>query len=333
MKVEIKNRFNGNILFSGEFESLRLTVEAAIKTSADLRSADLRSADLRYANLRYANLRSADLTSADLRSADLRYADLRYANLRYANLRSADLRYADLRSANLRSADLTSANLTSADLRSADLRSADLRHADLTSANLTSANLTSANLTSADLRSADLRSADLRSADLRYADLRYANLRSADLTSANLTSADLTSANLTSAKGLNRYLTSPLMMLNDQIGPIRAYKLVDKNGEGVHRGGVKYEIGQEVEETEINTDIEKGCAAGINLATLDWCLREYISGNGHGEGWRIFVAEFTTADQIIIPVNTDGKFRVRKCKIVGEKNLAELGINHKAVSE
>ena len=122
IKLQIKSVF-GKVLFEFEQENntIKDTLEEAIKSYADLRSADLSSADLRSVNLRSADLRYADLRSADLRSADLRSADLSSANLRSADLRYADLRYADLRSANLRSADLRSANLSSADLRSADM--------------------------------------------------------------------------------------------------------------------------------------------------------------------------------------------------------------------
>jgi hypothetical protein len=104
IKISIKNRFTGSIIFEYEKDdnTVRDTILEALKNKADLSSADLRSADLRYADLRYADLRYADLRSADLRSADLRSA-----NLSSADLRSADLRYADLRSADLRSADLT----------------------------------------------------------------------------------------------------------------------------------------------------------------------------------------------------------------------------------
>jgi len=101
VKIEIKHRFSGSILF--EYESVdntvAKTVMEAIKQYADLRYADLTSADLRSADLTSANLTSANLTSANLTSANLRSADLRYANLTSANLRSADLRYADLTSA------------------------------------------------------------------------------------------------------------------------------------------------------------------------------------------------------------------------------------------
>jgi len=106
IKLSIKNRFTGSIIFEYEKENntIKETVLEAIKSSADLRSADLRSADLSYADLSSADLRSADLSSANLSSADLSSADLRSADLS-----SADLRYANLRSANLRSADLRSA--------------------------------------------------------------------------------------------------------------------------------------------------------------------------------------------------------------------------------
>ena len=128
--ITIRNRRTGAVLYSHETTderqasglAMRDAMEAAVKSSADLRSADLSCA-----NLRSANLRSADLSSANLRSADLRSADLRSANLRSANLRSADLR-----SANLRSADLSSANLRFADLSSADLSSAKVRDLSLT---------------------------------------------------------------------------------------------------------------------------------------------------------------------------------------------------------
>src|SRR3990167_8731205 len=86
MKIEIKHKINGSVLFSTEAESWKIAVEEAVKSGA--------------------NLRSANLSSADLRSADLSYANLSYANLSYANLSSANLSSANLSSANLRSANL-----------------------------------------------------------------------------------------------------------------------------------------------------------------------------------------------------------------------------------
>ena len=65
---------------------------------------------------------------------------------------------------------------------------------------------------------------------------------------------------------------------------------------------------------------DEQCAAGINLATLDWCMRYWQSG------YRILVAEFTAKDIASIPVSTDGKFRCHRCKIVAEKDLKEIGL-------
>ena len=177
---------------------------------------------------------------------------------------------------------------------------ADLRYANLRYANLRSANLRSANLSSADLRSADLRSANLRSADLRSADLRSANLRS--------------------AKRVNKHLCTPLLMLLDQPGEIIAYKLVKADGLAPFNGGITYEIGKSYEVKNANTDEATDCGAGINVATLDWCMKE------HQKGYRILKAKFTAEDIAAIPTGTDGKFRLFRCQIVGEVNLKKIGI-------
>ena len=79
MKFEIKHKITAAVLFSLETESLKLCVEAAVKSGAELRGAELRKAELRGADLRGADLRWAELREADLRGADLRVADLREA--------------------------------------------------------------------------------------------------------------------------------------------------------------------------------------------------------------------------------------------------------------
>ena len=226
-------------------------------------------------------------------------ANLWEANLWGADLWGADLRRANLRRANLWGADLREANLRGADLRGADLWGADLREADLREANLRRANLRRANLWGADLRGADLRGANLWEANLWGADLREANLRR--------------------AKNLNISKITPLMLLLDQLGKIRAYKLVTEKGVEPFNGGIVYQIGRTYRE-QGNSDPYIQCGSGINLATLDWCMDEWR------EGYKIFIAEFTAKDILAIPVATEGKFRVSKCKIVGEKNLKEIGL-------
>ena len=156
IKLQIKNRFTGSLLFEYESEknTIKETLLQAIKAKADLRGADLRGAYLSYADLRGADLRGAYLSYADLSGAYLSGADLRGAYLSYADLSGADLRGAYLRGADIRGADLRGADLSYADLSYADLSYADLRGADLSGA---------------DLRGADLRGADIRGADLRGA--------------------------------------------------------------------------------------------------------------------------------------------------------------------
>jgi hypothetical protein len=109
MNIEIKNMFTGNVILSGEYESIKDCLQK--NKNADLQGANLRGADLQGADLQGADLRGADLQDADLRGADLQDADLRGADLRGANLRGADLQDADLQYANLRGADLQGANL------------------------------------------------------------------------------------------------------------------------------------------------------------------------------------------------------------------------------
>ena len=91
IKIEIKNRWTGSILFEYEKENntVKDTVEEAIKRGAYLRGANLREADLSGANLIGAYLSEVDLSGANLRGAYLRGANLREANLRGANLSGA----------------------------------------------------------------------------------------------------------------------------------------------------------------------------------------------------------------------------------------------------
>jgi len=185
---------------------------------------------------------------------------------------------------------------------------------------LSYANLSHANLSGADLSGANLSGANLLYANLSGADLSGANLLYADLSGANLLYADLSGANLSGTMGVTKYITTPLYLLLDQPGLIRAYKLVNENSVGPYNGGITYEMGKSYEVGAANTDESVDCANGINLATLDWCLRRYKTG------FKVLVAEFTAKDIAAIPIGSDGKFRVFRCTIVGEKDLKELGI-------
>src|SRR5438128_1465927 len=71
-----------------------------------------------------------------------------------------------------------------------------------------------------------------------------ANLEGANLEGANLEGANLEGANLEGAKGINPLHYNNLLILLDQPGNIRAYKLVIQSKEGPFNGGITYEIGK-----------------------------------------------------------------------------------------
>ena len=120
IKIQIKS-LSGKVLFELEKENntIKETLEQAVKEKANLEYANLE-----YANLEYANLNSANLEYANLYNANLEYANLYNANLEYANLRNANLRNANLYNANLEYANLRNANLEYANLYNANLENA-----------------------------------------------------------------------------------------------------------------------------------------------------------------------------------------------------------------
>ena len=64
MKIEIKNRFDGKVMFGGEYENIKVCVKAAVNAKADLVGADLGGAYLGGAGLRGADLGGANLGGA-----------------------------------------------------------------------------------------------------------------------------------------------------------------------------------------------------------------------------------------------------------------------------
>lgn len=81
-KIEIKS-LDRIVLFTHEcvYNTIWLTVEAAVKQGVILHGANLSRADLSGADLIGADLSGADLRRADLRGADLSGADIDYSCL------------------------------------------------------------------------------------------------------------------------------------------------------------------------------------------------------------------------------------------------------------
>ena len=163
--IEIKD-INGVVLFSHTIEnnSIKITVEEAVKKNVNLFGADLNRVNFKGADLEGANLEGADLTGsifegANLEGAYLKGTDLYCANFEGANLKGANLKCAELRYANLEGANLEGANLKGANFYLADLEGANLKGANLKGANLTGAKFKGANLEGADLEDANLKCA------------------------------------------------------------------------------------------------------------------------------------------------------------------------------
>jgi uncharacterized protein YjbI with pentapeptide repeats len=137
-KIEIKNRFNNEGLFSTEIEDNTLLecVREAVKAGANLSGAHLSGANLSGANLYGANLSEASLYGANLSGANLSGANLSRANLSEANLSEASLYGANLSEASLYGANLSRANLSGANLSGANLSRANLSEANLSGAKI-----------------------------------------------------------------------------------------------------------------------------------------------------------------------------------------------------
>jgi len=185
-------------------------------------------------------------------------------------------------------------------------------------ANLSYANLSYANLSYANLSYANLRSANLSYANLSYANLSYANLSYANLSSANLRYANLSSANLSYAKLIDTLLEGVNWLTWIGITPIngkaRAYKIINSQGEGIYQGGINYLKDKQFTVGNINQDVNQDCGTGINLATFQWCLNAKS-----GKSQRLLLMEFEVDnDNVVCPIASDGKFRVKHCVKVGE---------------
>ena len=140
----------------------------------------------------------------------------------------------------------------------------------------------------------------------------------ANLSRANLSRADLSGADLSRADGIQPERCTPLLLLLDQPGAMRLYKLVTADGIGPFNGGIAYHVGASYAVPDANTDPTVACGAGINVATLDWCLSHWQAG------YRVLVVEFTAADIAAIPTATDGKIRLHRCAVVSEKDITAL---------
>lgn len=234
-----------------------------------------------------------------LRNADLENAELQGSNLCYADLRGSRLRGANLKGVNLKKADLTEADIRCANLRYANLKSSVLYKADLTSADLRDTNLQDASLQGAQLEEADLRGANLTDVYLANIQLRHTRIRGVHMCVKQAA-----------------YIMPDLYLLKmqDPTLKLKAWKyLAQDYGSPIYDGPERiiYEIGGVYKAPRIEGDALLECAAGLHVAPLSWCIREACDPRA------VFAeVEFEIKDIVAIPFFTDGKFRVKKLKVL-----------------
>ena len=95
-----------------------------------------------------------------------------------------------------------------------------------------------------------------------------------------------------------------------QKGKLRAFKHL--NGNKSPYENFEYKIGKTYICKDYDSDERKLCSKGYNVATLDWCLKD----TNYNLSKTYIIVEFEAKDIIAIPYNSDGKFRVKKMKIV-----------------
>lgn len=256
----------------------------------------------KYKNIKECVEKNKNLQDADLRDVNLLGADLRANNFRGANLRDACLRAVNSKDADFQDADMRDINFRGANSPGADFRGTNLRDANLRGANLRGCDMQDAVFRGANLRGTDMRDVNLRAANLRDVDLRGANLRGANLRGAKY-KEPLFICDLYSLKLLPEDTT--LTFWKYLRGGLSPYQ------------NMKYEVGKEYKFKDYDSDENKQCGLGGNVATLMWCLKDNLDVDEFIE------VEFKVEDIVAIPYISDGKFRVKKFKVLRKINRKE----------
>ena len=109
------------------------------------------------------------------------------------------------------------------------------------------------------------------------------------------------------------------------------YKAVRKYKDNTYHADYKedfiYEIGKYKTE-KCDTDIKNTCSYGINISCLDWALN-------FGRNWdNLAILEVETKiSDIVMPIDTDGKVRTSKVKVLREVPIEECGVYGKILAK
>jgi len=251
---------------------------------------------------------NANLRFADLRFANLSESNLSGSNLRESNLSGSDLSWSNLSGSNLSESNLSESNLSESNLSGSNLSESDLRGSDLRESNLSGSNLSES----------DLSWSDLRGSNLSGSNLRESNLSGSDLSWSNLSGSNLSGSNLSSIKYKEPLFLPDLYSI--KILP-KTTKLIYwkylTNGKTPYQNAT-YEVGKIYRFDNCNSNESESCGEGGNIATLTWCLKDNLMAN------EFLQVEFQVKDIVAIPYATDGKFRVKKFKVLKQFTRKEV---------
>jgi uncharacterized protein YjbI with pentapeptide repeats len=258
-----------------------------------------------------ANLSDATLSGANLEGSNLSGANLEGANLEGSNLSGANLFRSNIRWSNLEGSNLSGANLEGANIRWSNLFGANLEKANLCWSNLSGSNLSGANFFGSNLSGANLEGANLFGVNLSGANLSDATLEGANLEKANLKKANLSGSNLSGANGL----LNPSKWMRDNLKKSQdgyiTHKRIGKNKTQYNKPS-HWDIrpGAYLEEV-VNPDPTNDCGCGVNCGTKEWCDHAYKKA----DLWECLI-ECEDLPSVVVPYNTDGKFRCGRVKLI-----------------
>lgn len=347
--LTIRHCLTGAVIFEDYASCQKDLVLMAISQNKSLAYADLPFLSLYHCNLRYADFSHANLQNAQFDNVSFEHVNFAHADLSHVSMELCQLYEVQMSHTNLTDVGMCmckiialvdehscwcSSRFDACIISSSRFKQSDFRHAQFTCLQLEGNSLLSVQLDDAVFASG----------------MWWAN--STIDVSANRTVFNHVFMNAHCEmliRNTNPSWITPHLDLLDQVGPIRMYKLVTKTGEGPFVGGMEFVVGQTYTLADADTNPLVMDAPGIYVGTLLWCIRQYklyrsVAGfypdrltgvqrkvlsaadTSQYFPFRILIIEFTKDDIACIPIFNDGQIRLRKCTVVGEKNLAELGL-------
>jgi hypothetical protein len=116
--------------------------------------------------------------------------------------------------------------------------------------------------------------------------------------------------NFTKVKGENMKSLKDTETLEELVAQRRGYKYLSKNGVSPYQHHVYDLTSRKVMSTQVNGNLSHDCGHGWNLATLKWIADNCLKLEGI-----IIECSIPKTATIIVPKNSDGKFRTDKIRI------------------